>query len=59
MLQVVHMTQIQKMRKNHTGRTSWPMFIAHALGADEVHLWPTPHKAGVVKIKFYEEPKVI
>lgn len=52
-LQVVHMEEIQKMRKRYPKEEAWPMMAAHALGVDEVHLWPTPHKGGEVKIRFY------
>lgn len=52
-LSVVHMGQIQDCRKRYTQGTAWPTMAALALGASEVHLWPTPHKAGVLRLRYY------
>jgi hypothetical protein len=58
-LSVINMASMQAKRKQYPNEEAWPMCIAHALGAHEVHLWPTPHKAGNVRIRYYPVPQVI
>lgn len=58
-LQLVHMDYIQQMRKRYPKDQAPPAMIAHALGANEVHLWPTPDRGGVIKITYYPIPEEI
>lgn len=50
---VVHIDDIVKMRKGSAQEQAWPMYAALALGAHEVHIWPTPHRKGELKIRYY------
>lgn len=58
-LQVVHMEKIQELRKRQSQERAWPFMAALAQGADEIHLWPTPHKGGELKIRYYPPQKEI
>lgn len=53
MIAVTHMDDLIKMRKKYPPEKAWPMYCALALGAHEVHLWPTPHKGGAIKLRYY------
>lgn len=50
---VSHMVDIQNKRKRYASDKGWPMICALASGANEVHLWPTPHAAGEIKLEYY------
>lgn len=52
-LAVVHMDDVVKMRKRGSQEQAWPMYIALAVGAHELHLWPTPHRLGTLKVRYY------
>lgn len=51
-LEVVHITTLLANRKRYTS-TAWPMQVALAMGENAVHLWPTPHKGGEIKLRYY------
>lgn len=53
-LSVVNMEQLHehRMRYNQDER-AWPVMAALARGAPEVHIWPTPHKGGTIKLRYY------
>lgn len=52
-LSVVHMEQIVDFRKRYSDGTSWPTMVALARGASEVHMWPTPHKGGTIRLRYF------
>lgn len=52
-LGVMHIDDLVKERKRNPEERAWPMYVALALGAHEVHLWPIPHKSGELKLRYY------
>ncbi len=58
-LEVVHIDNLVRMRKQYGSEQAWPMQCALAMGAHEVHLWPTPHRAGAIKMMYYPMPEEI
>jgi len=52
-LGVMHIDDLVKERKRNPEARAWPMYVALAMGAYELHLWPVPHKAGELKIRYY------
>jgi len=53
MLGVMHIDDLVKERKKNPKARAYPMYVALAMGAHELHLWPVPHKAGELKIRYY------
>lgn len=53
LLGVMHIDDLVRERKKNPKARAWPMYVALALGAHEVHLWPVPHKAGEIKLRYY------
>lgn len=55
-VEVVHIDILLKNRKTFgpsAESRAYPMQVALAMGANEIHLWPTPHKSGEIILKYY------